>query len=714
MTSSMNLTEEDMANNQRRYVDVALRISMIYAGAGALWILFSDTVLSLFISDPAALTHLQTFKGWAFIAVTAFLLYFVVRRYMSAMRRAELALQESEKAYRILVETAASAIFLYRDTFITVNRAMEELTGYSAGELTSMRFYDLLYPEFREMIRAQCDALSRGNAEPVLCEMKIRTKTGEERWIDFTSSIIDYQGKQCGLGTAFDITGRKLAEQSLKESEERLRLLVQRIRDYEIFMLDREGRIVFWNVGAERSKGYSPDEIIGSHHSLFFTREDIEAGVPDTELKMAAAEGSFEDEGWRVRKDGSLFWANVVTTAVRDNDGVLRGFSKVIRDISDRKIAEEALRESEERYRIIAETASDVLITIDEQSTVQFVNPAAERIFGYRPEELMGQNMTLIVPERLRNAHHSAMKRYVETGERTINWGSVELPGLHKSGREVPLEISYGEFAKLNSRFFTGIIRDITERKDAAKNKEYRDMLERFNQELENIVAERTMNLLAMTLADRVRNPASVIGATANRLLRKEEISDRLRENLELISSETGKLDRTVRDFQDLIKGRQGLFHYEDVCSIVRDIVPVIEREALRKHINLSICLPDDPLRINTERNLLKMAIFTLMKNAVELTPDEGAVTVSVTGDDNSIRIVIADNGYGIPREEIDAIFDPFTHVRTYSFGMGLPLIKQIVSEHMGEISVQSGIGEGTTVTMIFPVRWSGIDGQTA
>jgi PAS domain S-box-containing protein len=135
-------------------------------------------------------------------------------------------------------------------------------------------------------------------------------------------------------------------------------------------MLDPEGRIVIWNVGAEKNKGYSVEEIIGRHHSIFFTREEIEAGVPEQELKVAAAEGGFEDEGWRLRKDGSRFWANVVTTALRDSDGTLRGFSKVVRDITDRKKAEDALRESEERYRIIAETASDVIITIDQDSVI--------------------------------------------------------------------------------------------------------------------------------------------------------------------------------------------------------------------------------------------------------------------------------------------------------------------------------------------------------
>jgi PAS domain S-box-containing protein len=704
---------KDRVNNKRMSGSIALRISMIYAGTGALWVLFSDTVLSLVISDPPTLTHLQTFKGWAFIAVTAFLLYFLIKRYVSAMKQAELALQESEKASRIFAETTASAIFLYGDTFITVNRATEKLTGYSAGELASMSFYDLIHPEFREMIRKQCDALSRGNGEPVLCELKISTKKGEERWIDFTSSIIDYHGKHCGLGTAFDVTDRKLAEQLLKESEERLRLLVGRIRDYEIFMLDAEGRIVFWNVGAERSKGYTPEEIVGSHHSIFFTREDIEAGVPDKELKTAAAEGSFEDEGWRVRKDGSRFWANVVTTAVRDNAGVLRGFSKVIRDITDRKKAEDALRESEERYRIIAETASDVIITIDEQSIIQFVNPSSEAVFGYGPGELIGQNITMLMPERLRNSHLAALKDYVLTGKRTMKWKSIELPGLHKSGSEVPLEISYGEFRKDGVRFFSGFVRDISERKESARNKEYRDMLERFNQELETLVAERTMNLLAMTLADRVRNPASVIGATASRVLRKAECSGKAQGSFEVIIGEAGKLDKIVKDFQDMLKSRQALFHYEDICGIIRDVLPVIEREAERKHIALSVDLPAGPLKINTERNLLKMAVFTVLKNAVELTPDEGNIAVSVSGDANRIRVIVSDNGYGIPKEETDEVFDPFSHVYAYRFGMGLPLIKQIVSEHMGEISVKSGIGEGTTVTMVFPVRWGGIAPKT-
>ena len=219
-----------------------------------------------------------------------------------------------------------------------------------------------------------------------------------------------------------------------------------------------------------------------------------------------------------MRKDGSRFWANVVTTPLLDDGGKLRGFVKVIRDMTERKKAEETLLESEERYRVIAETASDAIITIDEESMIIFANRSVRKIFGYASEEVVGKSLTLLMPERFRGAHIEGMRRYLQTGTRDVRWEAVEMAGLHVSGREVPIEISYGAFVKGEKRFFTGVVRDITERKQAEKEKEYKDMLERFNQELEALVSERTMSLMALRLADRVRTPAAVIGWTGKRL----------------------------------------------------------------------------------------------------------------------------------------------------------------------------------------------------
>jgi two-component system sensor kinase FixL len=464
---------------------------------------------------------------------------------------------------------------------------------------------------------------------------------------------------------------------ALKQSEEQLRLLVESVTDYEIFLLDPNGNITSWNIGAQRSKGYSAEEVIGSPHRIFFTEEDRERRMPEKELKTAADEGRFEDEGWRVRKDGSRYWANVVTTALRDRDGRLRGFAKVIRDISERKHAEEVLRESEERYRVIAETASDAIITIDEESTVVFANPAVKKIFGYPPQEVLGRPLTELMPGRLRERHLAAVRSLLSTRRRKIRWSAIELPGLHRDGHEVPLEISYGTFQKDGKTFFSGIVRDITERKQAEREKEYKDMLERFNQDLEILVSERTMSLMALRLADSIIDEAE-------------------------------RLEVTVKDFHSLLKSRKSVFSYMDINEIVESALSLIAKEAAFRRLKVVRNLSSQPLRVNAQKDLLRMAVFNLLRNAVDATPEGGRVTVSTSGDERNVTVSVSDTGPGIPKEMLSHIFEASYDSGKYRYGMGLPLVKQIVSEHLGEIWVDSEEGKGVTFVITLPVRWMG------
>jgi len=184
----------------------------------------------------------------------------------------------------------------------------------------------------------------------------------------------------------------------LQQSEERFRLLVESVQDYAIFMLDPEGRVLTWNAGAERIKGYSASEIIGQHFSRFYPPE---AGdFPAHELRVAAAEGRFEDEGWRVKKDGSRFWANVVITALYGRDKKLVGFAKVTRDLTERREHEDRLLQSEERFRLLVEGVSDYAIfMLDVNGVVETWNGGAARIKGYRPEEIIGQHFSKFYPE---------------------------------------------------------------------------------------------------------------------------------------------------------------------------------------------------------------------------------------------------------------------------------------------------------------------------
>lgn len=563
---------------------IPLKISLIYALTGSLWILFSDLALSLVSKDLAVITRLEIYKGWVFIGITALMLFMLIRRDINAIRR---------------------------------------------------------------------------------------------------------------------------YEQSLHASEERFRFLVEGVTDYEIFMLDPEGRILIWNIGAERSKGYRPEEVIGKPHTIFFTPADIQRGLPEWELKEAAEQGRSEDEGWRIRKDGTKFWANVVTSALRDDRGNLLGFSKVIRDITEKKRDEERLRDSEERYRVIAETASDAILTIDEESRIVFANASVGRIFGHSSAELLGRDLTVLMPERMRDRHREGLKRYRETGEKRIRWELLELPGLHKDGWEVPLEISYGEFMQNGSHFFTGILRDISERKKAEKEKEYSDMLEKFNTDLEILVAERTMSLIALKLADKVRNPALVIGWIGKRFLAKEEVPEKIKEGLSLIVGETEKLEAIVRDFQLLLKGKKPAFSYENINKIVNSVIPVIGQEAARKGIRVVVDLSDQIIKLNAQKDLLRMAIFNMLRNAVESTAEGGEITVRTYVDNDNVILTVSDSGYGIPSDVLEKIFDPLYSSQIYRFGMGLPLIKQIVSEHLGEIYVESETGKGTTFKVVLPARWT-------
>src|SRR5687767_12520441 len=177
-------------------------------------------------------------------------------------------------------------------------------------------------------------------------------------------------------------------------------LMAEQIKDYAMFLLDPQGRIMSWNRGAQLIKGYAPEEIIGRHFSVFYPRDALDSGWPQRELEIAAREGSFEDEGWRVKKNGERFWANVVITALRDEGGVLLAFSKVTRDVSERRLAEEAVRQSEERFRLLIEGVVDYAVfMLDASGVVTSWNAGAQRIKGYSRDEVLGKSYSRFYSE---------------------------------------------------------------------------------------------------------------------------------------------------------------------------------------------------------------------------------------------------------------------------------------------------------------------------
>jgi signal transduction histidine kinase len=213
---------------------------------------------------------------------------------------------------------------------------------------------------------------------------------------------------------------------------------------------------------------------------------------------------------------------------------------------------------------------------------------------------------------------------------------------------------------------------------------------------------------MALTVADRIRNPAAIIGWTCRKLLEKGGEPGKINEGLRDVVEESRKLESIVRDFEALLKSKQSMYRFEDINEIVMGVVSILKRATEEKRIRFDIDLSKVPLKINTQKHLLRAAVLHLVRNALEATPKGGRIAITTSGEGDKVILTVTDTGSGIPKEDIDKIFDPFYSTKRLRFGMGLPLVKQIISEHLGDISIEGGPGFGTTFRIAFPVRWTG------
>lgn len=226
------------------------------------------------------------------------------------------------------------------------------------------------------------------------------------------------------------------------------------------------------------------------------------------------------------------------------------------------------------------------------------------------------------------------------------------------------------------------------------------------NKELEELVAERTMAILGLSVADKIRNPAAIIGCICKRLLKKEKLSEKAEEDVKDAVEECKKLEIIVGDFENILRTRQRLFKYIDINSVIREVAFLIHKDVVMKGIQLQLNLSEKQMNINAQKNLLRAAIYHLLKNAYEATPSGGKIEISTYSEADNVIMIISDTGSGVDESILKNIFEPFFSTRENRMGMGLPLVKQIVNEHFGNIEVESKLGEGTTFKLTFPVKW--------
>ncbi|HSA69265.1 MAG TPA: PAS domain S-box protein [Burkholderiales bacterium] len=476
------------------------------------------------------------------------------------------------------------------------------------------------------------------------------------------------------------------------------KLLVEQAKDYALFLLDRDGRIMSWNAGAQRLKGYCAEEIVGRHFSTFYTREAVDSGWPQHELKVATAEGRFEDEGWRVRKDGSRFWANVVITALRDEEGRLLGFSKITRDLTDRKLHEEALRQSEERFRLLIEGVVDYAIfMLDTDGVVTSWNAGAERIKGYKRDEIIGKHLSrFFLPEDI-----EAGKPWEELAAARRD-GRAESEGwrVRKNGERfwarAVLSALYDGSGRL--RGFAKVTQDLTDR--------------RHLQDLEK--ATKNVNEFIATLAHELRNPLAPI-RTAVQVMAKAPANDPAQETMrQTIERQSAQLARIVNDMIDISRITRGAIAIEhapvDVADVARRAAeaaaPLIDGAGHKLHLQL----PGEPLWVNGDLHRLTQLATNLLNNAACYTPQGGEILLAVRAAGSQVRLQVRDNGRGVEPELLERIFDMFVQGRpplkrvAGGLGIGLALSRKIAELHGGSLDARSdGPGKGSEFTLRLP-----------
>jgi two-component system sensor kinase FixL len=487
-----------------------------------------------------------------------------------------------------------------------------------------------------------------------------------------------------------------------KVLHEELSLYVENAEGFALFLLDDDGRITLWNQAAERLTGWSELEVLGQTTEFLLLSKDRNDGLLDRQLDAARREGFFRDRGWRVRKDGTRLRAEVTISRIEGDDLLPSGFGQILRDVTSEELQTRSLEANAVLLRSILETIPDALVVIDINGRILMFSKAAEAMFGYAGSEVLGLDVSILMPERDRDGHDTQLSHYRLTGEKRLIGKRRRLIGRRKDGTEFPHTLQLAEAFGGGRRMIAGFVHDLTAEEASAAQ------LEQVQRELAHIARLHEMGTLATTIAHELNQPLMAVanivqtaadilskGDPPNRKVLAEALTEAGRESIR-----AGEILRRLRLFLSRGDLEKTL---EDPCKLAEDAIYFEAAAARYGNVACKVDCQPEIQKILVDRVQIQQVILNLVKNAIQSVGANGKVTVAITAERDHLRFTVSDTGTGVPLDRVGRLFIPFSTTKTDGMGLGLPICRSIIEAHGGSIWYDPPNGGGAAFVFTLP-----------
>jgi two-component system, LuxR family, sensor kinase FixL len=596
------------------------------------------------------------------------------------------------KDHLLAIEAARIGIWRWdiRTNALSLSRRARELIGAPSDILDYSEFIARLHPDDQ----ARIDRVLHQSLEGQGHDIAFRTvpADGRDRWLRMRGGLCSFDGEPIAVsGILVDVILR-----TADETNSRLAAIVASSDD-AIVGLTLDGVVTDWNRGAETIFGYSADEIVGKSISLILPNghENEETEIL-TRLKEGGRVEHFETR--RQRKNGEIFDVSLSAAPLHDGQGRIVGASKVARDITASKRSQTALAEREAHLQSVLDTVPDAMVVIDVQGIMRSFSTAAERLFGYSAAEAIGQNVKILMPPPYEEQHDGYLSRYLATGERRIIGIRRLVVGRRKDGSTFPMELSVGEMRSGDRRFFTGFVRDLTERKQTELR------LQELQSELIHVSRFTALGEMASTLAHELNQPLTAVAnyLKGGRRLLESGNSDSIpmaREAMDRAAQQALRAGQIIRRLREFVARGESERQIENLAGLIEEASALALVGIKETGVRVSFLFESRSTLVLADKIQIQQVLLNLMRNAVEAMQEveRRELTISTHKEDNeTVRIDVRDTGPGIAPEITHQLFQPFITTKRQGMGVGLSISRTIVESHGGRLWAEPNSDGGT------------------